>query len=156
MGNTAPDLSIYAKKSDISNLKQYLNNDLIVNYQPKGEYATTVALSNYQPKGDYATIDALSNYQPRGDYQPKGSYATIDTLANYQTKGDYVTTEYIKKNTMWCADGSTVCVIPTGKKIPLSSIIIDDKSGKNKQLNELFDATIKRIDDLEKALKLKK
>jgi hypothetical protein len=47
-------------------------------------------------------------------------------------------------------------VIPTGKKIPLSSIIIDDKSGKNKQLNELFDATIKRIDDLEKALKLKK
>ena len=112
-------------------------------YQPKGDYATVAALANYQPKGDYASVAALSGYQP------KGNYALATALSEYQTKGNYATVDNVQKNTMWCADGSKVCMIPTEKQIPANTVYYDDGTKTGKTISEILLDLANRIKKLE-------
>lgn len=108
----APDLSEYAKKTDIPPaINAYSKDEADAKFQLIGDYITKAQgdtyyqpIGNYQPAGDYALRSELpdltpyitsaaadNKYQPKGSYQPAGDYATrqeIDEEIQARQSGD--------------------------------------------------------------------
>lgn len=108
----APDLSEYAKKTDIPpSINAYSKDEADAKFQLIGDYltkseATTIyqPKGNYQPAGDYALKSELpdltpyitsaaadNKYQPKGNYQPAGDYALKTEIPDVSGKQDKLT-----------------------------------------------------------------
>lgn len=110
----APNLSIYAKKTDIPSLNGYATEEWVTN---KGYLTTHQSLSDYAKKTDipnmdgYATKTELSTKQDKGDYALKSDIKPIPSvLSAFNNDVGYLTTHqdltpYAKKTDIPSLEG---------------------------------------------------
>ena len=110
----APNLSIYAKKTDIPSLNGYATEEWV---NSKGFFTTHQSLADYAKKTDipnmdgYATKTELSTKQDKGDYALKSDIKPIPSvLSAFQNDVGYLTTHqdltpYAKKTDIPSLEG---------------------------------------------------